>query len=337
MRVYKAAILILALPALVTCIFAQDVLEVNAKTIQQHVDHKVFPVYPPIATAARIQGTVVLDLRIGTTGGIESIKAISGPAMLQQAAIDCVKQWTFHPFEKDGVPVIATGQYNIIFALGDQSNTTIGQGPPSSTPSASSAPVKTVTVHVLSENAANGPDEELNSKFNDVDGVCKKGVLSRQFNDETVSACKNAAEMAEKLPLDGNYVARRSAFIYAASAYGDVGDLKDALPWAAMAVETVKLGFDDNSGSSAAYSTKGTIEGYLGDFPAADNDLTTAEDFSRKGITWVEKEAPSLRSEYVRPFVRDLQFHAKVLQAMGRPGEAQKKLDEAASFTSPNQ
>lgn len=332
MRVCRAVFFAMALTALVTCIFAQDVLQVDAKTIQQHIDHQVFPVYPPIAKAAHIQGTVVLNLRIGATGRIETIKAISGPAMLRQAAIDCVEQWTFHPFQKDGVPAIAAAQYNIIFALGDQGNTTVGQGPPSSTPSASSAPVKTVTVRVLSDNAATGPDEELNRKFNDVDSACKKGVLSRQFNDETVSVCKNAAEMAEKLPLDGNYVARRSAFVYAATAYGDIGDLKNALQWAAKAVETVKLGFDDDSGSSAAYSTKGTIEGYLGDFPAANNDLTTAEDFSRKGIAWIEKEAPGLRSEYVRPFVRDLQFHAKVLQAMGRSDEAQKKLDEAAKY-----
>lgn len=332
MRVFKAAFFVLALPALVTCIVAQDVLQVDAKTIQQHVDHKVFPVYPPIAKAAHIQGTVVFNLHIGTTGKIESMEVVSGPPMLRQAAIDALKQWTFRPFEKNGVPVVATGQYNIIFVLGDQSNTTVGQGPPSTVPPNSSVPVKTVTVHVLSEDAATGPDEELNRKFNDADSACKKDILSRQLNDATVSVCNDAALLAEKLPTDGNYVARRSAFVYAATAYGNMGDFKNALPWAAKAVETVKLGFDDDSGNSAAYSTKGTIEGYLGDFPAADNDLTVAEDFSRKGIAWIEKEAPSLRSEYVRPFVRDLQFHARVLQAMGRPDEAQKKLDEAATY-----
>lgn len=300
--------------------------------IQEHADHHGFPVYPPIAKAARVQGTVVLELRIGSTGKLESLKVVSGPAMLQQAAIDSMKQWTFHPFEKDGVPVVATGQYKIIFTLGGQTDTTAGQGPPPATPPGSSAPAKTVTVHVLSDDAATGPDEELNKKFNDADDACKKGVLGHQFNDATVSACKNAAELAAKLPTDANYIARRSAFVYAATAYADVGDFKSALPWADKAVEVVKLGFDDASGSNAAYSTKGTIEGLLGDLVSADQDLTQAEDFSRKGITWVEKEAPSLRQEYVRPFVRDLQFHAKVLQAMGQSDQAQKKLDEAAKY-----
>jgi TonB family protein len=331
------AFLVLAFPALATRIFAQDVLQVDAKTIQQHIDHQVFPSYPPIAKAARIQGTVVVDLRIGTTGKIESMKVVSGPAMLQQAAIDALKQWTFHPFEKDGIPAIATGQYNVIFTLGDQGDTTTGQGPPSSVPPTSSAPVKTVTVRVLGDNPATGPDEELNNKFDDADSACKKGILSRQFNDATVSVCKDAALLTEKLPTDGNYVARRSAFVYAATAYGDIGDFKNALPWAEKAVEVVELGHDDNSGSSAAYATKGSIEGYLGDFSAADRDLTMAEDFSRKAVEWARQSHFERGNYYQRDLAKNLQLHAKVLQAMGRPDEAQKKLDEAAKYDSSNQ
>jgi TonB family protein len=311
---------------------AQATIQVTPKMILEHASHHTFPVYPPIAKVAGVQGTVVLDLRIGTAGQIDSIKVLSGPAMLQQAAIDCMKQWTFHPFEKDGAPVIATGTYNFVFSLGDQNNSTEGQNSAASGPPTSSTPVKTVTVHVLNENAATGADEELNKKFTAADDACKKGVLSRQFNDATASSCKDAAELAEKLPLDANYIARRSAFVYAATAYGDIGDFKSALPWAEKAVEVVKLGFDDDSGRSAAYSTKGTIEGLMGDLAAADRDLSQAEDSSRKGIAWVEKEAPSLRSQYVEPFIRDLQFHAKVLQALNRPDDAQKKLAEAASL-----
>jgi TonB family protein len=304
---------------------AQQVIQITPKMIQEHADHRAFPVYPPIAKAAHVQGTVVLDLRIGAKGKIESIKVVSGPPMLQQSAIDCMKQWTFHPFEKDGVPAVATGQYNIIFTLGDQSNTIAGHGPPLSPPNTSSAPVKTVTVRVRSDNAATGPDEELNKKFDDADDACKNGILSQQFNDATVAACKNAAELAEKLQMDGNYVAKRSSFVYAATAYGDVKNFQGALPWANKAVEIIKLGHDDNSGTSAAYSIRGEVEAFLGDLAAADSDLTSAEDFGRKAI-----EADGNRNG--QSLARDLQFHAKVLQAMGRPDDAQKKNDEAAKF-----
>jgi TonB family protein len=305
---------------------AQEVVQVSAKTIQQHIDHQVFPVYPPIAKAAHIQGTIVFDLRIGTKGTIESMKVVSGPPMLQQAAIDCLKQWTFHTFEKDGVPAIATGKYSIIFVLGDQSNATIGHSPKSAVPAHS------VTVRVLSEDAAQGPDTELNDKFNDADSACKKDILARQFTDATVSVCREAALLAEKLPTDSNYVARRSSFVYAATAYGDVGDFKSALPWAEKAVAVVELGHDGNSGSSAAYATKGSVEGYLGDFPAADRDLTTAEDFDRKALESAQQSQVENGNYYERDLAKNLQLHAKVLQAMGRQDEAQKKLDEAAKY-----
>lgn len=301
----------------------QQSIQVDARTIQRHIDHQTFPVYPPIAKAAHVQGTVVFDLSIDAAGKVQTLQVVSGPAMLQQAAIDCLKQWTFHPFEKDGAPVVATGQYSLIFSLGDQSNTTVGHGPPSDVPG------KVITVEVKSEDAANGPDEGLNRRFDEADDACKKGILARQFDDATVSACRDAGTLAEKLPAEDNYVGKRSAFVYAATAYADVGDFKGALLWAEKAVAVVKLGHDDDSGSSAAYSTKGTVEALLGSLSEADQDLTAAEDFSRKGIARAQSDAAPA---YVRPFLRDLKTHANVLEALGRTEEAQKKLNEAAKY-----
>lgn len=307
---------------------AQDSLEVTAKTIQEHIDHKTFPSYPPLAKAAHIQGTVLFDLRIGTNGRIESMNVVSGPAILQQEAMDCFKQWTFHPFLKDGVPVAAHGRYSIIFLLGS-SPAPSTQTPAQVSTSTPGAPNQTVVVHVKAETPVQTDDPELEKQFQDADSQCKEGVLAKTLNEVTSQACAHAATLAERLPMDGNYIAKRSAFVYAATAFANIRALQDALMWASKAVDTVKLGQDGDSGSSAAYSTKGTIEGMLGDLNAADADLTTAESFSRKGIAWVEKEAPSLRQQYVLPFVRNLRFHAQVLQALGRSTEAQQKLDEA--------
>lgn len=132
--------------------------------------------------------------------------------------------------------------------------------------------------------------------------------------------------------MDGNYVAKRSAFVYAATAYGDVGDFKSALPWADKAVEIVKLGHDDNSGSSAAYATKGSVEAYLGDFASADHDLAAAVEFSRKAVDSERQSQSEHGNYYERDLAKNLQLHAKVLQAMGRADEAQKELDEAAKY-----
>jgi len=276
----------------------QEALQVDKETLDQHVDHRASPVYPPIAKAARIQGTVVLELRVGASGKIESMKAVSGPAMLQQAAIDCVKQWSFRPFEKDGLPTVASGQVSVDFSLGKD-------GP---TPA----------------------EEQIAQRYFPAFDQCRKALSEKTDRQAAASSCRQSAQIAEEFAPDVRFIEKRSAFVYAASAIASSGDLKNALAWADKAVQTVKQGHDDNSGSSAAYSTRGTIEGMSGDLVGADADLTIAEDFGRKAITWMEKEVPGLNQEYKRPFVRDLRFHAQVLQGLNRSEEAQKKLDEAA-------
>src|ERR1700686_2327160 len=59
---------------------------------------KTQPVYPPIAKAARVSGTVVLQATISKNGTIENLRVISGPAMLQKAALDAVKTWRYRPY-----------------------------------------------------------------------------------------------------------------------------------------------------------------------------------------------------------------------------------------------
>ena len=76
------------------------------------------PIYPPIAKAARVQGTVVLQATISKTGSIENLHVISGPAMLQQAALDAVKTWRYRPYLLNNEPVEVETTVNVIFTLG---------------------------------------------------------------------------------------------------------------------------------------------------------------------------------------------------------------------------
>jgi protein TonB len=79
---------------------------------------KTQPVYPPIAKAARVQGTVVLQAKISKTGSIEDLHVISGPAMLQQAAMDAVRSWRYRPYLLNNDPVEVETTVNVIFTLG---------------------------------------------------------------------------------------------------------------------------------------------------------------------------------------------------------------------------
>ena len=75
------------------------------------------PVYPPIARAARVTGTVVLQAIISKTGEVEDLRVVSGPAMLQQAALDAVKTWRYRPYLLNSEPVEVETTVNVIFSL----------------------------------------------------------------------------------------------------------------------------------------------------------------------------------------------------------------------------
>jgi TonB family protein len=76
------------------------------------------PVYPPIAKAARVSGTVVLHATIAKNGTIKDLKVMSGSPMLQQAAIDAVRTWRYKPYELSNEPVEVDTSINVVFSLG---------------------------------------------------------------------------------------------------------------------------------------------------------------------------------------------------------------------------
>jgi protein TonB len=79
---------------------------------------KTTPLYPPIAKAARVSGTVVLQATISKTGTIENLKVLSGPPMLQSAATDAVRSWRYKPYLLNGDPVEVETTVNVVFTLG---------------------------------------------------------------------------------------------------------------------------------------------------------------------------------------------------------------------------
>jgi protein TonB len=78
---------------------------------------KVQPSYPPLARAARIQGTVLLQALISKQGTIEHLQLISGHPMLVQAAMDAVRQWRYRPYVLNGEPVEVETQITVNFSL----------------------------------------------------------------------------------------------------------------------------------------------------------------------------------------------------------------------------
>jgi protein TonB len=79
---------------------------------------KTQPIYPPIAKAARVSGTVIIQATISKAGSIQDLHVVSGPAMLQSAAVDAVRQWRYKPYLLNNEPVEVETTINVIFTLG---------------------------------------------------------------------------------------------------------------------------------------------------------------------------------------------------------------------------
>jgi periplasmic protein TonB len=92
-------------------------IHLPSKLVEGNVIYKSVPQYPAIAKAVGAQGTVVLQAMISKTGTIENLHAISGPQMLQQAAIDAVKNWRYRPYMLNGQAVEVETTVNVIFKL----------------------------------------------------------------------------------------------------------------------------------------------------------------------------------------------------------------------------
>ena len=65
----------------------------------------VRPVYPPIAREAGVTGVVIIEVRIGADGSVEEAHVLKSIPLLDQAALDAVKQWEFVPTLLNGAPV----------------------------------------------------------------------------------------------------------------------------------------------------------------------------------------------------------------------------------------
>ncbi len=72
-------------------------LSTVALAASREIVHRTNPTYPEIAKRSNLQGTVTLRLTVGADGNVKAVTAVSGNAILSQAAILAVKQWVFAP------------------------------------------------------------------------------------------------------------------------------------------------------------------------------------------------------------------------------------------------
>jgi TonB family protein len=65
----------------------------------------VTPVYPAIAKSARVAGAVTIEAMIGPDGKVMDATVVRSVPLLDQAALDAVRQWEYTPTLLNGEPV----------------------------------------------------------------------------------------------------------------------------------------------------------------------------------------------------------------------------------------
>jgi protein TonB len=82
-----------------------------------HKTVDVRPVYPEIARAAHKEGTVILEAVLDTTGRVTQLRVLRSEPLLDQAALDAVRQWRYSPSLFYGKPVSVLMTITVRFTL----------------------------------------------------------------------------------------------------------------------------------------------------------------------------------------------------------------------------
>jgi periplasmic protein TonB len=92
-------------------------IRVNGNVQRAKLIHEISPTYPEKAREDHVEGTVRLDIVIGTDGAIAQIEVLAGDKRLVDAAVDAVRQWRYDRTYLRGKPVEVITTVDVTFHL----------------------------------------------------------------------------------------------------------------------------------------------------------------------------------------------------------------------------
>ena len=300
MRVRSGLLLLLPLGFLPLAYGNAQSPDVSESVARQHLIEHPDPIYPPIAKAAGVHGDVVIQIAIGANGAVASEKVISGPAMLQQAALDAVKTWRFSPFQG------AT---------------------------ADSQTIATLAIPFQIDKPGEGPTPEQQKAAQalfPLQDKCRT-LLKSQDAQNAVLACKQALDMSLQAGdlTTSDQLGRLNSHQLYGHALLAAGRAADALEQESLAIQEAKkclTSIDEEYGMP--FFWRAMAEAKLGRVETALNDFETAENTHRKAI----QNLPKMRKTYGKYLAMILTQHAALLDQIGRPKDAERLRTEVDSL-----
>jgi protein TonB len=79
--------------------------------------HRVDPEYPPIAVSAMIEGLVILEATVDSTGAVRDTRVLRSHGVLDEAAVTAVREWRYEPLLLNGKPTPFVLTVTVSFSL----------------------------------------------------------------------------------------------------------------------------------------------------------------------------------------------------------------------------
>jgi len=253
------------------------------------------PVYPPIAKAAHVQGSVLLHVSVDANGSVTGVEAIGGPPMLRGAAIEAVRHWTYRPFEVDGKATAVKVVVSIPFSLGIPS---------------------------IQEKS----DQAIGAAYFPKADECRAANAAGHWN-EAVKICGDLVAISDRFP-DPNE--RKGESRLAHEEFGEAlafsGDLPRALTEFHKDVSLAEKSLTPTDAEYAtAYYWLAFVE-HASQMPSeAEHDYSTSEASYRKAIV----NLPDMKQIYSRYLAHTLAYHSVLASQSGQADRANAMRQEA--------
>jgi protein TonB len=78
---------------------------------------RVSPPYPQLALLARRSGKVVIEASTDISGRVREARVLSGDPLLNDAALEAVRQWLYEPYTVNGIPKPVRFTVTVTFSL----------------------------------------------------------------------------------------------------------------------------------------------------------------------------------------------------------------------------
>ena len=95
----------------------QQPVQIGGKIRAPERVHYVSPEYPAVARAARVEGTVIIQATIDADGRVIEARILRREPLLDQAAVEAVRQWRYTPTTLNGVAVPVVMTVTVTFKL----------------------------------------------------------------------------------------------------------------------------------------------------------------------------------------------------------------------------